>query len=89
MGAYTQMLHPVQGQRVPVNTVDVYVAASETAQVSQSQAIQRPPFLLKFVKMGEKDGKSTNVGSVHSASFKGKSASQLPLSELRKLIGMM
>lgn len=89
MGAYTKMINPDEGQGLPMNSVDVYVAASEKVQVSQSQAIQRPPFLLKFVKMGEKDGKSTNVGSLHSASFRGKSASQLPLSELRKLIEMM
>lgn len=87
LGAYRKMLRRRQQQTE--HAIDIYVAASEEPDVSQGAAILRPPFMLKFLKLSENQKGNTNVGSLHSAAFKGKGAASLPLSELRKLINKM
>jgi hypothetical protein len=59
-----------------------------TLPTAQACAVlAKPPFLLKFVQ--NTASSPLNEGSLHSACFKGKDATALPLSELRKLIENM
>ena len=67
----------------------VYVVATKEPRTSQTSALLAPPFLLKFIQMGETAKDAINTGSLHSTAFKGKDPSSLALSELRKLIGKM
>ncbi|KAF4992289.1 hypothetical protein F66182_16527, partial [Fusarium sp. NRRL 66182] len=54
-----------------------------------SAALLQPPFIFKFIQMGDTAEDALNTGSLHSDTFKGKDPSAMLLSELRKLIPKM
>jgi len=62
---------------------------SKKIQAVQATVLAKPPFLLKFVKMGDTAGSAVNTGALHSSSFKGQDPSTMRLREIRKLIGKM
>jgi len=67
----------------------VFVAASEEAAASQRSVLLKPPFQLKFIQMGDTPNDSLNMGALHSSAFKSQDPSDMPLGQLRRLIGKM
>lgn len=67
----------------------VYIVPSTEPGATQSAALLQPPFIFKFIQMGDTAEDALNTGSLHSDTFKGKDPSAMLLSELRKLIPKM
>lgn len=67
----------------------VYVAASEEAAASQLSVLLKPPFQLKFIQMCDTPSNALNMGALHSSAFKGQDPSDMPMGQLRRLIGKM
>ncbi|KAK0630483.1 hypothetical protein B0T17DRAFT_506951 [Bombardia bombarda] len=65
----------------------VCIVPTNEPAVSQEEVLLMAPFQIKFIQMGENSSGALNTGALHSSSFQGKDPSNLPMGELRRMIG--
>ncbi|KAJ5653740.1 hypothetical protein N7490_000743 [Penicillium lividum] len=88
LASYRNMLHR-KADDAADGVQRVYIVPSNDPEATQAATLLQPPFLLKFIQMGEKANDALNTGSLHSDTFKGRDPSGMALAELRKLIPKM